>query len=209
MIVLGITGGLGTGKSTVAKLFGRSGAAVLDADEITHELMRPGRVAWRRIVQRFGRDVIGPDRALDRRKLSARVFRDPKARRQLEAIVHPQVRRELMRRLSRLSRAGRVKVAAVEIPLLAETGARALVDWVVVVTAPPELVRRRLRARGWVEDEVARRMAAQWDVSAKVELADLVIDNSDGLERTRKQVRQAWKQLVKVTCKRRASISRP
>ncbi len=195
MIIVGVTGGLGTGKSTVAELLGRQGALVMDADHMAHEVMAPRRAAWRKIRAAFGARVLQADGAVDRAALARRVFRSPRARRALERIVHPAVFREIRRRLRQARLAGRVRVAVVELPLLVEAGAERLVDIVVVVTAPDRIRRRRLQQRGMPREEIARRTAAQLALSAKVALADYVVDNSDGMAQTRRQVRQLWTRL--------------
>lgn len=197
MVVFGITGGVGTGKSTVARMLGRRGAAVIDADALAHRAMAPGGAAWRRIVKAFGPQIVGPGRRIDRTRLAAVVFADPAARRRLERIVHPPVLAGVRRELARLRKAGRAKAAVVEIPLLLEVGAQRLVDVVVVVTAPERVQRRRLmQQRGWTREQIRARAEAQWDLAAKVALADAVIDNGNGVETTRTQVNRLWKQRV-------------
>ena len=197
MIVIGVTGGLGTGKSTVARMFQRLGAAVLDADAIAHEAMAPRRLAWRQVVRAFGAAVLNPDQTVNRARLAQRVFRDEQARRRLERIIHPQVLRELRQRMGRLRRARRVRAVVLDVPLLIEAGGAGVVDALVVVTAPPEVQRRRLaRRHGWRAEETKRRILAQWDLAAKAALADDVVDNSDGVDATRTQVKRIWRRLV-------------
>ena len=196
MIVIGVTGGLGTGKSTVARMFGQLGAVVIDADRLAHEVMEPKRLAWRQIIHTFGEGVLNDDRTISRKKLGERVFRDPEARRQLEAIVHPRVIRRIRERLGRLARNRRVRAVVLDVPLLVETGSEGMVDVVVVVTAPPEVQQERLSQRGMSIADIAQRRAAQWDVSAKVGLADHVVDNGNGMEQTRRQVKDLWNQLL-------------
>ena len=197
MVVIGLTGGVGTGKSTVAKMFRQLGAVALDADVIAHQAMEPKRLAWRSIVKAFGRDVLNTDQTVNRRRLASIVFSDEQRRRQLERIIHPVVLRQIKRALHRLWRTRGVKVVVLDIPLLLEAGAEGWVDALVVVTAPPEAQRERLqRTHGWSDGETAARIAAQWDLSAKAALADYVVDNSNGVDATRTQVRQLWKQLV-------------
>ena len=208
MISIGVTGGLGTGKSTVVRMFGELGAEVMDADAIAHEVMEPKRVAWRRIVERFGEGVLLEDRTIDRRALAAMVFGDDGARRDLEAIVHPQVLQEIKRRLGKLKRRRGLKAAVVEVPLLVETQSQDMVDAVVVVTAPPDVQRQRLLKKGYGPDEVEQRIAAQASESAKVALADYVVDNAGSIEQTRRQVRDVWHRLVEASSKRRGSTSR-
>ena len=197
MVVIGVTGSVGTGKSTVAAMFKRLGAAVVDADAIAHALMRPGRPAWREIARGFGRGVLTADRTIDRPRLASLVFRDGRRRARLERILHPRVMRELARRVRRLRRSGRVRAAVLDVPLLVEVGAHRVADALVVVTAPRRVQRARLSKRqGWSAEEIDARIGAQWQLSAKVALADHVVDNSDGVGATRTQVRRIWNQLV-------------
>jgi dephospho-CoA kinase len=194
MVVIGITGGVGTGKSTVARMFQRLGAARLDADAVAHELIAPGRRAWREIAGVFGAEVLGRGGRMDRARLARIVFANRAKRRRLERIIHPRVLRALRRQLSMLRRRGRA-AAVVEIPLLFEAGARRLVDAVVVVAAPAGAQRARLRAAGWSLREIDARRRAQWRLSAKAALADYVIDNGNGVEATRTQVKRIWSRL--------------
>ena len=197
MIVIGLTGGVGTGKSTVAKMFRQLGAVVLDADALAHQAMEPTRPAWRSIVKVFGNGVLNADRTVNRRRLASLVFSDARRRRQLERIIHPVVLRQMKRALRQLRRARAVNAVVLDVPLLLEVGAEGLVDALVVVTAPPQAQRKRLqRAHGWSDEETTARIAAQWVLSAKAALADYVVDNSNGVKATRRQVRQLWKQLV-------------
>ena len=193
MVVIGVTGSFGTGKSMVAKMLQELGAVVLDADVFSREAMEPKRLAWRRIIETFGEQVLNEDQTVDRRALARVVFSDAQARRRLEEIIHPQVLRRMKQQLHRLRRQRGVRAAVLDVPLLVEAGARDLVDVLVVVVAPAEVQRERLTKKyGWTDEEVMQRIEAQLDISAKVALADHVVDNGDGLERTRRQVRQIW-----------------
>jgi len=202
MIVVGVTGGLGTGKSTVARMFGELGAVVIDADKVAHEVMEPKRLAWRKIVKAFGEEFLNEDETINRTHLATLVFRDPEARRQLEAIVHPQVIKRIKQQLSRLKRNRRVQAVVLDVPLLVETGHEALVDTLVVVTALPEVARMRLINRGLSEETWRKRSAVQIDLAAKAALADYVLDNSDGVEETQRQVKRLWNQLVGIKHRR-------
>ena len=207
MVVIGVTGGVGTGKSTVAAMFKQFGAVVLDADAIAHHVMGPKQLAWRQIVKAFGRGVLNPDETVNRRRLAALVFQDEQRRRQLERIIHPRVLAHIKRQLHRLRRQRRITVVVLDVPLLLEVGAQDVADALVVVTAPPEAQRARLKDKhGWSDEETDARIGAQWDLSAKVALADYVVDNSDGVDTTRTQVKRIWKQLAPVN--RPSSISR-
>ena len=197
MVVIGVTGGFGTGKSTVAKIFKQLGAVVLDADVIAHHVMEPKRLAWRQIVKAFGEGILNEDQTVNRKRLACLVFKDEQSRTRLERIVHPQVLRHIRAQLHRLARSRRIRAVVVDVPLLVEVGAQKMVDALVVVTAPPEVQRERLKHKyGWSEEDVSARMAAQWDISAKAALADYVVDNSDGVDTTRTQVKRIWNQLV-------------
>jgi len=197
MVVIGVTGGFGTGKSTVAGMFKRLGAVVLDADRIAHQVMEPRRLAWRQIVRAFGEGVLNEDQTVNRRRLAELVFDDEPSRKRLEGIVHPQVLRAIKHELRRLARARRARAVVLDVPLLVEAGAQGLADALVVVTAPPEVQRKRLRDKyGWSGEAIDARIAAQWDLSAKAALADYVVDNADGVDATRTQVKRIWNQRV-------------
>ena len=196
MFVIGVTGGVGTGKSTVARMFERLGAVVLDADAIVHELMEPKRPAWREIVRAFGAKVLNTDGTINRAKLAAIVFRDAPRRTRLERLLHPRVMAHLARELRRLRRSRRIPAVVLDVPLLLEAGGRKLVDTLVVVTAPPNIQRTRLHdTHGWTDEESNARIRAQWDLAAKVAVADHVVDNARGVDATQTQVTRIWKQL--------------
>ena len=194
MLVIGVTGGVGTGKSTVARMFGELGARVLDADALAHEAMRTGSVAWRRIVEDFGESILHPDRSINRQALGGIVFTDEDARRRLEGIIHPQVLKAIKRQLHAWKKNGRDLVVVLDVPLLLEAGLASMVDVVVVVRANPAVQRARLsQQREWSAEEIERRIGAQWSLAEKEEHADEVVENSGALSATRRQVRQLWK----------------
>ena len=197
MIVIGVTGGVGTGKSTVARMFGRRGAAVLDADRITHELMRPGTAVTRRIRARFGTGVLAPGGGVDRRRLGALVFGDRRRLKTLTGIIHPAVRREIQGRLRRIRRSKPDAAVVLDIPLLFESG-HYRPDWTVVVSAPLQTAARRLgRRSGWSQREVKRRSSFQMPLREKAGRADFVVHNGRSLQETRRQVAEVWKRIVK------------
>ena len=184
MLVVGLTGGIATGKSTVARMLEARGAAVLDADALVHELQAPGTEVYRATLDAFGPDTLAPDGTLDRQKLGARIFADPEARRRLEAIVHPALMTEIRRRAEALRAEGRTRLCVVEAALLVEGGRRGIVDRVVVVTAPEEEQVARLRAKtGMSEEEAWRRVRAQLPAGAKARGADHVLVNDGSLTR--------------------------
>ena len=194
---VGLTGGLATGKSTVAGMFRRLGALHLDADAIAHELLFPGGRAEADVIARFGPSILGPDGAIDRGSLGAIVFADGRALADLNAIVHPKVREEITHRLAReAAAASPPALALVDAALLVESGMHAELDAVVVATCPPETQVARAVARGMRENEARRRIAAQAPAEEKVAVADVVIDTGGSLEETEAQVRAAWPALA-------------
>ncbi|MGH9118504.1 MAG: dephospho-CoA kinase [Acidimicrobiales bacterium] len=195
MLIVGLTGGIGSGKSTVARRLAARGATVIDADAITRQLQRPGTEVFDRIVERFGPGVVGPDGGLDRPALAAVVFNDPGARRDLEAIVHPAVAAEAQRRIGSIECADGIVVY--DVPLLVEA-ARGGFDTVVVVDVDPEVaVRRLVEQRGMDEADVRARMASQAGRPDRLAAADRVVDNSDGLDDLDRRVDELWDWLQK------------
>lgn len=185
--VVGLTGGLATGKSSALAEFARLGAKTLDLDAVARAQARPGGPAHRAIVRAFGRGVLGPDGAVDRAALGRRVFGDAAARRRLEAATHPLIRRELERRLRRLS-----GVVVVDVPLLFEAGLQDRFDATLLVACPPgEQARRVARRDRLPAAEIRRRLRAQWPLARKRRLADVVIENGGSRVRLRAQV-GAW-----------------
>ncbi len=200
MVVIGVTGGVGTGKSTVTKMFQQLGAVALDADVIAHQVMEPKRLAWRQIIKAFGQGVLNEDQTVNRKRLAAVVFADEEQRKRLEGISHPKVLHVIKQQLHRLKRSRRVRAVVLDVPLLLEAGAQDLVDMLVVVSVPPGVARERLKKQyGWSKEETDARMAAQWDMSAKVALADEVVDNANGVDATRTQVKRIWNQRVRAS----------
>jgi dephospho-CoA kinase len=190
---VGLTGGVGAGKSTVARALADLGAVVIDADALSREVVRPGTPGLAAVVAEFGPEVLGPDGALDRPRLGALVFAEPDRRAALEAIVHPLVRRRAAE-LEAAAPAGALVVH--DIPLLAETGQAGSFDAVLVVDVPPEVqVERLVRDRGWSADEAAARIAAQATRDDRLAVATHVIDNSGALEDLRRRVAEVFVEL--------------
>jgi dephospho-CoA kinase len=192
--VVGLTGGIGSGKSSVAGMLARLGAVVVDADEIARAVVRPGGEAYDGVVRRFGKDVIGDDGVIDRRALAAVVFGDDAARTDLEAIVHPAVGRVIAARL--LEEAATDHVVVLDVPLLVESGGRRRypVDGVLVVDAPEDVALERLvRLRGMSEEDARARIAAQASREERLEAADFVIRNVGTIDELAEMVERAWR----------------
>jgi dephospho-CoA kinase len=198
--VLALTGGIGSGKSSVSSLLAEHGARVIDADAVARQVVAPGRPAHEKVVTRFGADVVAADGSLDRAALADIVFGDPAARADLNAIVHPAVGQEIERQLAAVAEEDAVVV--VEVPLLVETGWT--FDLVVVVDCPKEVALRRLvDGRGMDEADVRRRMSAQASRKERLARADAVIDNSGSLEDLPRAVDRFWRELPNLTALKR------
>ena len=193
----GLTGGIGSGKSEVSRRLAAHGAVIIDADVAARSVVAPGTPGLARVAEAFGAEILGPDGALDRGRLSAIVFRDPASRATLNAIIHPLVG-EWMRAAERAAvDAARGDVVIVhDVPLLAENRRPGGFDLVIVVDVPPELQLERLVAqRGMTPDQARARMAAQASREQRLAVADLVIDNSGSLEDLDRSVAEVWADL--------------
>jgi dephospho-CoA kinase len=192
MRLIGVTGGIATGKSTVDLMLAEHGAVVIDADELAREAVSPGERALDAIAARFGPDTIQSDGSLDRARLGDIVFADSEARRDLERITHPRIL-ELTRERIAAALAGPAPLVAVDIPLLYENAREAMFEGVLLVYAPRDVQIRRLRERNGLDESAAlQRLAAQLPIDEKRERATWVIDNSSGLEATRRAVDLWW-----------------
>ena len=192
-LLIGLTGNIGTGKSTVAKMLAELGAKVIDADLVAHEVMRAGTPAHARIVEAFGPQMVAPDGEIDRARLGALVFADPTALARLEAIVHPGT----LEAINRLIAATCATVVVVEAIKLIEAGIAHTCDSVWVTTCRPEQqIHRIMGVRGLSRREAKQRVRAQPLQEEKIARADVVIDTSETLSRTRAQVHAAWKEVM-------------
>lgn len=206
LCVIGLTGNIATGKSTVAKMLAQLGARVIDADALTHQVLRAGTPAWHQVVEQFGRDILQEDGQIDRTRLGAQAFAEPAAMGRLEAIVHPAVIAQAESVLQEMEKsrslpasdATTVDVAILEAIKLIESGMHHRCDEVWVVTCPREQqVKRLMETRGLSESEAELRIDAQPPQADKVALADVVIDNGGDLQTTRAQVQSEWDRIMR------------
>jgi len=189
MILVGLPGGVATGKSTVAKMFKQDGAAVINADLLARQVVEPGKPAWRAIVKLFGKIVLNLDRSLDRQALGSIVFHNPKKRRQLERIIHPRVAREQQRLVRRIAKGKPRVVVIYEVPLLFEAGVDKRVDKIIVVTVDRNTQIARLKKRnGLSRAEALRRIRSQMPLAKKIQRADHVLNGTLPRPSLRKQV---------------------
>ncbi|PLW01307.1 dephospho-CoA kinase [Corynebacterium ulcerans] len=198
MIIVGLTGGIGSGKSTVSRALARKGACIIDADQIAREVVEPGSSVLLELAQAFGEDVV-VDGVLDRSLLASRAFVDEEHTQLLNGITHPEIRRRIKDRLVQAREEGN-RVAVLDHPLLLEQGLAAEVDLVVVVDVPAEIrVQRLVAFRGIEEQDARNRIARQMSDAAQLEKADVVIDNSRALSDLEPEIEELWERLLKVS----------
>ena len=199
MFVIGLTGGIGTGKSEVSRLLGELGAEVIEADKVAHQAYEPGTPGWREVVQAFGEGVLDADGRIDRKRLGGIVFDDEQARERLNGIIHPIVRLLLEGRIAKLEREG-TRVAVIEVPLLVEAIKQQsrwtrMLDEIWVVTALEDQAVARVQARSGLDETAIRaRIGSQATEDERIQYADSVIDNSGSLEELRQEVTNLWRE---------------
>jgi dephospho-CoA kinase len=192
MLVIGLTGGIGTGKSEVARLLQSLGAVVINADEVGHEAYAPNSESWHEVVKAFGEEILQPSGQIDRGRLGAIVFSDTQQLDKLNAIMHPRMARMVADKIQLLREQG-VETVVVEAALLFEAGWNSLVDEVWTTDSLVGLVIERLQARnGMNEEEVRRRIGSQMDSAERIERSDLVVDNSGDVAVLEKTVKALW-----------------
>jgi dephospho-CoA kinase len=197
VLVVGLTGGIGSGKSEVARRLAALGAVVIDADAIAREVVEPGSPGLRAVVAEFGPGVLAPDGSLDRDEVAALVFADEDNRRRLNAIVHPLIGALMIERTAAAGEADPHAVVVNDVPLLVEGGLSDRYDVVVVVDVdPPTQLRRLVEQRGMTEADARARMAVQATREQRLAVADLVVDNTGDLDDLDRSVRQVWADLA-------------
>ena len=197
MLNVGLTGGIACGKSTVAKMFFEKGAHLIDFDSLAHKVQEPGNTAWQKVVDYFGEEILQPDKKIDRVKLGNIVFADKKKLSELNNIVHPLVYQEWHARLEKIGKKEKHAIVLSDIPLLFEGNMQHLFDLTVLVLIAPEEQIRRLMARNGVsKEEAEKRLKSQIQISEKISLADIIIDNEGSIPETEKKVGQVWQELL-------------
>ncbi len=195
MVVIGVTGNIGSGKSTVCQILARLGAIVIDADKLAHETYQPHSQTWQELIDTFGRDIVKPDEEIDRQKLGQIVFSDHNALAQLNQIVHPKAYRLTQERIADCRRRG-AKAIVVEATLLIEAGWRSLVDRVWLVVAPEAAIVQRVKQQqGMGEPQILARLKSQMPAEEKMKHADEVIYNDGDLNQLEANVTELWRKL--------------
>lgn len=194
--VVGLTGGIGSGKSTVSQMLAARGAVIVDADVLAREVVEPGTDGFDEVVEAFGSEVVGADGEIDRPKLASIVFADPEKRKRLESIIWPRVGAGVAERMEQLRETDAIVV--LDVPLMAESpqGSRRFADAVIVVDAQPDTQLRHLEAKGVTNEEARSRMAAQISREERLKIADHVLSNDGSIEDLEGQVDELWQKLV-------------
>jgi dephospho-CoA kinase len=196
MIKVGLTGSIGTGKSTVAKIFEKLGAYVIDADKVVHQLFENEDVK-EEIVSTFGKSILDNQGKIDKKKLAQIIFTDKEKKKKLENILHPKVRQKIQEFIEDVYKKDKNAVVVAEIPLLIETGMYKNYDKVLVVYAPKDLQLKRLLEKGFSEDEAKRRINSQMDIEEKLKYADIIIENTSSLKELEEKVKDIYENLKK------------
>lgn len=196
MYIIGLTGSIASGKSTVSRILAECGAPIVDADLIARKIAKRGQAGWRGIVEAFGEGVLLPDGELNRMKVGEMIFRDAKKRAMLDAIMHPIILEQINTQIEELARAGH-KAAVLDIPLLLELGWQDKVDAVWLVAVSPDVQKLRLMVRNdLTEEQALARIASQMSIAVKRKYADVVIENDGTVEETQTSVREHWHKLM-------------
>ncbi len=197
MLMVGLTGGIVSGKSTVSEMFRQLGAQVIDADQIAHTIVSPGEKAWHSIVEYFGKEILIKNQQINRKKLAKIVFADKKKLEMLNSITHPEIMAVINRRICQLkSNYNQDLICIIDAPLLFEANLADRMDKIIVVFISQEEQTKRLLLRdNFTEEEALRRIQSQIPLTSKLSWADYVIDNSFSREQTKKQVEQVWEKL--------------
>jgi len=196
MKTIGLTGGIGAGKSTVSQILSELGAFVIDADKVGHEIYLPGKEAWQQVTAAFGRDILAPDQTIDRKKLGALIFGNDEARKKLNGIVHPLMFQDIDRRIKAKRAEGFTHPIVVEAAILIEANWLPLADEVwLVVTNKTAVIDRVATQRGMAAKDTEARIASQISDNERRKHAQVVIENDGSLEELRKKIRAAWSRI--------------
>jgi len=196
MLIVGLTGGVASGKTAVSQVLKEEGAYIIDADQIARELVQPHKPAWNELVKAFGKEILQEDEFINRKKLAEKVFGDLRHRKHLNQILHPQIKEEMDRRTKEIGQKDPDAIVVIDAPLLVELGAHRKVDKLIVVTSTPTQQMERLKERdGRSPEEALGIFSAQMPIEEKVKLADFVIRNEGSLEETKKRAREVFQEL--------------
>jgi len=198
MLIVGLTGGVASGKTTVSQILKEEGAYIIDADQMARELVRPHTPAWKKLVRAFGKDILRENGSIHRKKLADKVFTNLEQRKVLNQILHPRIRKEMERRAKEIGQKDPEAVVVIDAPLLVELGDHRKMDKLIVVTSTQTQQTERLKERDGISPEEALRIfSSQMPVEDKVKLADFVIRNEGSFQETKKKTREVFQELKK------------
>jgi dephospho-CoA kinase len=199
MLIVGLTGGVASGKSIVSRILKEEGAYLIDADQIARELVQPRTPTWKELIKVFGKEILQKDGSIHRKKLAAKVFSDPEQRNLLNRILHPRIKKEMGRRLKAIGQKDPEAIVVIDAPLLIETGDHREMDKIIVVISTEEQQIERLKERQGVSQEEAQRIiASQIATEEKLKVADFVIRNEGSLEETVRRARGVFQELKRI-----------
>lgn len=199
MLIVGLTGGVASGKTAVSQVLKEEGAYIIDADQIARELVQPHKPAWNELIRAFGKEILQEDGFIHRKKLADKVFADPKKRKLLNQILHPRIKEEMDRRTKEIGQKDSEAIVVIDAPLIVELGDHREMDKLIVVASTQTQQIERLKERDGIgPGEALRILSSQMPVEEKVNLADFVIRNEGSLEETKKRAKEVFKELRRV-----------
>jgi len=199
MLIVGLTGGLASGKTTVSRLLKEEGTYLIEADQIARELVQPHSPTWNELIRVFGKEILAKDGSIHRKKLARRVFSDPAERGLLNQIIHPRIGEETSRRIKEIIRKDPEAIVVVDAPLLIETGSHRKVDKVIVVSSTEKQQIERLKERDGTSEEEARKIiSSQMSIEEKLKVADFVIRNEGSIKETRRRAKEVFRELKRI-----------
>ena len=199
MLIVGLTGGVASGKTAISQVLKEEGAYIIDADQIARELVQPQKPAWRKLIGAFGKEILQEDGSIHRKKLADKVFADPKKRKLLNQILHPRIKEEMDRRTKEIGQKDPQAIVVIDAPLIIELGNQRDMDKLIVVASTQTQQVKRLKERDGISPEAALRiLSSQMPVEEKVKLADYVIRNEGSIEEAKKRAKEVFKELRKV-----------
>ena len=199
MLIVGLTGGIASGKSTISDMFKKEGAYIIDIDGISREVVKPGKPAWNDVVHAFGKEVLNEDQTLNRKNLAEIVFSDEEKRKELEDIIHPKINKERLKQIGKIKKKNTRAIIMVDIPLLIETNKQNTVDKVVLVyVSPQSQIARLMKRDGLSLEDAHKRLDAQMPIKNKKKYAYYIINNEGPLEKVQKKVKEIFQNLRKM-----------
>jgi len=204
MLIVGLTGGVASGKTAVSQVLKEEGAYIIDADQIARELVQPHRPAWNELIKAFGQEILQEDGSIQRKKLADKVFVDPKQRKLLNQILHPRIKEEMDRRTKEIGEKDPQAIVVIDAPLMIELGDHREMDKLIVVTSTQTQQIERLKDRDKTNTEEALRIVfSQMPLEEKLKFADYVIRNEGPMEETRKRAKEVYQELKKVALEKK------